>query len=292
MVKSMSVVHQIAGSPVTVLVGTITSVLSLAWVTAAFLSETSMVLSVIVMILSFGIFFSLSAYSIRVRNMNFGLKAIAGHIHRINHIYRDVLYECFAGVDPVTNEDDLLQQEMKTIRSVCQRIQNMFSQLLFRECLVTVKLITKDDDGKSYCTTYERSQEKCERDNSCVQAYDVGTQINTAFDKALEMRHDNACSRFYGADLLSDASYNNQRPHWEKFYRSAIVVPIRNPSISLKSQDADDLGFLCVDTMSRNRLNDTYHVDMLAAFGDQMFNFFSLMRGTYQALADERHEIK
>lgn len=43
----------------------------------------------------------------------------------------------------------------------------------------------------------------------------------------------------------------------------------------------DDVGYLCLDTMSQNRLNGTYHVQLMAAFADQMYNFISLMRGKY-----------
>jgi hypothetical protein len=42
------------------------------------------------------------------------------------------------------------------------------------------------------------------------------------------------------------------------------------------SQDFEILGFLKVETMFKNRLNDTYHVQILAAFADQMYTFLSL----------------
>jgi len=49
---------------------------------------------------------------------------------------------------------------------------------------------------------------------------------------------------------------------------------------------SQDLGFLCVDTLSRNRLNEGYHVELMSAFADQMYNFLSLMRGRYTVLVE------
>jgi len=290
MIKQMNTLHRIAGSPWTVIVGTLASVGGLAWVIVAKFAGSPLFLPVLSMVVAFAFLFSVSAYSVRVRNENASLKGLAGHIHRVNHIYRDVLHACFAAASPVTNQNELLQQERATIRSVCQRVQNMFSRLICRDCLVTVKLMTQDGNGNQYCTTYERSQDKCERDRDGIIAYEVGTGRNTAFDEALRMRHDGQCSRFFCSDLTRYPNYSNQRQHWDQFYRAAIVVPIRNPRSLQDVDDSDDLGFLCVDTMSRNRLNDGYHVELLAAFADQMYNFFCLMRGSYNVLADERSE--
>jgi hypothetical protein len=53
------------------------------------------------------------------------------------------------------------------------------------------------------------------------------------------------------------------------------------------------LGFLAVDTMSENRLNNTYQMQMLAAYAHQMYNFMSLMRGKYSlAASPESQQIQ
>lgn len=290
MTKPVSLAHRFAGSPWTVLVGTVTSVGSFFWVFADYFSKSAFLLPAVSLTVSVALFFTIVAYSFHVRNENAGLKDVTGHLHGINHIYRDVLHACFSGPAPVTNREELIRHERETIRGVCQRIENIFSRLIGRDCLVTVKLITKDEKGNRYCTTYERSQDKCERDKDGLCAYEVGTGRNSAFDEALRMRHNGERSRFYSGDIANDRAYCNQRQHWEQFYRSAIVVPIRSPRSSRDVDDSDDLGFLCVDTMSRNRLKDSYHVNLMAAFADQMYNFFCLMRGTYNALAEERLE--
>ena len=67
------------------------------------------------------------------------------------------------------------------------------------------------------------------------------------------------------------------------FYRSILVVPIHsatNVHTALVHQK-ELVGFLTVDTMSVNRLNSTYHLFMLAALANQMFNFMAVVRGKY-----------
>lgn len=58
---------------------------------------------------------------------------------------------------------------------------------------------------------------------------------------------------------------------------------------------SDNLGFLAIDTPSANRLNNTYHLHLLAAYGHQMYNFMSLMRGKYslvpQQIENERPHV-
>jgi hypothetical protein len=150
---------------------------------------------------------------------------------------------------------------------------------------VTVKLITQVD-GKTFCATHERSEENCPRDIAKPRQFELNTGANTAFDKAL-MYANGMISHFHSDDLTKEEAYRNQRDHWSDFYQNTIVVPIRFVDLAkLGNKDASsDIGFLCVDTLSPNRLNNTWHVELLAAFADQMYNFMSLMRGEYQLTA-------
>ena len=67
---------------------------------------------------------------------------------------------------------------------------------------------------------------------------------------------------------------------WQRYYKSAIVVPVNCTGVPEKPK-RNDIGLLCVDSKSRNRLNDSYHVEIMAALAYQMYNFISLMRGEY-----------
>ena len=117
------------------------------------------------------------------------------------------------------------------------------------------------------------------REGTPVEKYAVGTGENTGFDEALKLRPSGP-SYFYAADLQEmGPRYANQRVGWQRLYRSTIVVPIHHVVHSDRRREV--LGFLSVDTMSANRLNDTYQVQFLAAFADQMYNFLSIMRRRY-----------
>ncbi|MEA3369537.1 MAG: hypothetical protein U9Q24_04220 [Candidatus Ratteibacteria bacterium] len=285
MIKTTERLYDIASSPWSVLAGTIASVLSFCWlVYEKLISQKPGLLSLMVFFLCIAFFLIAGIYSAVIRRKVQAFQAAMYKIHRINHGYRDVLRAMFHRHNPITDRSQLVVAEEKTLRSVCQKICSIYEGLIGRPCLATVKLITKESNGKRYCSTYIRSEENCERDNDPMQ-YEIGKLLNTAFDQALLPSNLGLCSHFFSADLTKERNYNNQRQHWQRYYRSTIVVPIR--SVAQDSTDtADDVAFLCIDTMSQNRLNERYHLQLLAGFADQMYNFISLMRGKYKVIVE------
>ncbi len=264
--------------------GSVASIAGLIWFAFDKLQPSAIVWSALVLVAL--IFLSaISIYSIRVRQENIQFRQFIKILHRINHDYRDMLSAAFKHQPHEFTgseySDFLKKSEKDTIRSVCQKIAKVYTAFTHSDCTVTVKLITRVSE-KIVCETHERSEEKCARDTQ-QKLFEINTGANTAFDKAL-MYADGAVSHFHSSDLTKDSSYRNQRDHWSDFYKSTIVVPIRSVDLAkLGSKNASsDIGFLCVDTLSPNRLNNTWHHELLAAFADQMYNFMSLMRGEYQ----------
>ena len=194
-------------------------------------------------------------------------------LHRINHDYRDTLSAIFKHgahrFDQNEYRDYVTQSERKIIKSVCQKIAKIYSSFTHGSCTVTVKLVTRVAE-KMFCETYERSEENCDRDTGPSRIFEINTGANTAFDEAIKYATGKV-SHFHSEDLTTNGSYRNQRDHWSDFYQSCIVVPIRcvNPDKIGTKDCSDDIGFLCVDTLSDNRLNNTWHVELLAAFADQ-----------------------
>jgi hypothetical protein len=221
-------------------------------------------------------------YSIRVRQENLVFRTLPERLHKINHDYRNVLSKLF-GAAVVPTQEERVRAELKTLESACQKIAVIFAGMTHVPCTVTVKLITEEPDGRAFCETLVRSETNSSRDEGQPRVFQLRTGENTAFDKAL-MYTNGVTSRFFSGDLAKEANgYRNQRQSWDQFYRSAIVVPIRYVDTERVGQQggSDVIGFLAVDTKSENRLNDTYHVELLASFADQMYNFMSLMRGKY-----------
>ncbi|MBF0555506.1 MAG: hypothetical protein HQK96_13275 [Nitrospirae bacterium] len=183
--------------------------------------------------------------------------------------------------------------EGETIHSVCEKIEKIYFSLTGKPCLVTVKLIRpKDEKGDTYCEIYARSETNCRRDDLGKKLFEVSEE-NTVFHKALQRRGMNEdCSHFHSEDLTKEDNYRNERQNWKNFYKSTIVVPIRyHPKQELRKKVIpDDLGFLCVDTRSTNRLKKGAHVQILAALADQMYNFLSLMKGRYITINPKQGE--
>ena len=223
-------------------------------------------------------------YSVRVRSDKQALSSTFQHFHEINHLYRDVLTKEFKRNVSLSDSTSLLQQERYTLEAVCQRISTIFQLLTRRRCVVTLKLIT-ENQGHYSTETYVRSEAKSIRENDHPKVFELKTGANSAFDEAMKFIPGDV-SYFYSADLIKDdklGKYRNQRPSWRKHYQSAIVVPVRfaDPQKVGQNDATDDIGFLCVDTKSRNRLKDGFHVQILCAFADQMYNFMQLMRGQF-----------
>lgn len=284
MKRGTRAIHDAAASPWAVLAGTIASVSSFCWVVYdKIIATVPGALSIFVFVVCITFFTSVGVYSAVIRRRVGAFQNAMKRIHRINHDYRDVLHATFHSDQPDTEQQKLLRAEEHALRSVCQQINGIFESLVGRSCMVTIKLITKQSSGARHCSTYIRSEENCERDREEPGDYVVGKWNNTAFDQALLPSEAGRCSHFFAPNLTSEKNYNNERQHWERFYRSVIVVPIRSitPAERGVPDQYDDVGFLCVDTMSRNRLNGSYHVEILSAFADQMYNFLSLMRRKY-----------
>ena len=286
MKKSISLLHDIGSHPLTALVGTLVGILSFGWFFYdKIVALKTGIASSTAFIIFFSIFLGIGFYSFRVRQRERALCDGFKRIHKINHDYRDALYRMFQAEQPVTDKQHLIQAEEHTLRAVCQQIKEIYEGLIGKPCMVTIKLITKESNNSRFCSTYVRSEENCERDRFRTQKYVIGKWVNTAFDKALIPDEKSGCAHFFSPDLTKENNYNNERQHWEIYYRSAIVVPIRAVKQGDRGNPDDydnvDVGFLCLDTMSQNRLNGTYHVQLMAAFADQMYNFISLMRGKY-----------
>lgn len=232
---------------------------------------------------SSGLFAAL-VYSVRVRQENIAVRRIPATIHRINHDYRDALSELFGDPTAAPSDETRTKKEVQVLESVCQRLATMFHELTKKPCTVSVKLIRKRD-GCTYCETLVRSEKFCPRDGAgqIIRFYlDAGR--NTALDTALRYTP-GLKSYFYSADLTKEKSgaYINERQRWEQFYRSELICPIRyvRPGAEGGPVKNENIGFLIVDTLSTNRLNEGFHLELMGACADQMYNFMSLLRGMY-----------
>src|SRR6266705_2319254 len=234
--------------------------------------------------LSLTAFGAAAIYSVRVREKLLAHQRSARFIHDINHEYRNILSETFGTALQNSEQIDsiLVTREREIIETVCHRIASIYSGLIARPGTVTVKIITKENENV-FCHTYARSEPKSRRDRDGILGnFPVGTGENTGFDIALQS-DPSGISHFFCSNLPKSKKqnrYRNRRDNFEKYYKSAIVVPIR--SQTSQQNGSNNRGFLCVDTLSTNSLNEGYHIELLAAFGDQMYNFLSLMRGTYR----------
>lgn len=238
--------------------------------------------AIVILIITVLLFAVTHFYSLKIRIDNQNLEEIAKYFRMINSAYRENLHNTFWNSGNSYSLDDRLRTEKETLRGVCQLISRIYSRLLYgKECTTTVKLLTEDEDNISFATQYVRSRNFSERDENDLEKYEVNTGRNTGLDEALKVRPNGKLSYFHSADLSKEVGYENQRSNYNRWYKSAIIVPIRCPS-KRGERNTRTYGILAVDTMTRHRLNNTHHIEMLTALSEQMFNFMALMRGDYQ----------
>ena len=251
-------------------------------------NTTPKVGSIVTMVAALLFFAAINFYSLRIRSDNQILEEIAKYFREINSIYRETLFTSFGGGSKTLSVDDRLIAEKNTLKAVCQIVARIFSKLLYgKECTVTVKLLTEEDDEISYATTYVRNHESSERDVDDHGKYEVNTGRNSGLDHALKNSPAGKLSYFHSADLAKEKDYTNQRADYLNWYKSTIVVPIRCP-LKRGEREAQNYGFLTLDTMTRHRLNNGHHVVMLSSLAEQMFNFMALMRGDYKIAAEDQ----
>src|SRR6266496_767745 len=225
--------------------GSLASILGFFWIIYDRFSPSHHdILELIISLIAGFIFFGINIYSVRVRQENDALKRAAFTVHNINHHYRDTLCQMFGGKQPINDPKVLITQEQQTLELVCAHIARIYNSLIHADCMVTVKVIYRDDAGKLYCGTHARSEARSDRDRP-PSFYKINEGLNTAFDQAL-LYTAGGFSHYYSADLLEEFKenrYRNQRDNWSHFYKSAIVVPIRylNPERIGMSDASDDI---------------------------------------------------
>lgn len=285
MKAAQKAVEMVATSPSFIVSSAGASLVSFAWLLYDKVKENVPWISTIVLSLSMVLLIAGYVFSLKVRGENIALRNLSETFCEINKLYRDNLRESFAKENPSFDPADLAAKERTVLQAVCQRIENIYSRVMRRNCMVTIKLMTKTN-GKMFAETYVRSQQLCGREDQCRLKYSVGTGENTAFDEAAKHRADGRPQHFYSGNLLKEVGYSNERQHYDRFYKSALVVPILgiNGGKEGTSEEFDLVGFLCVDTLVVNHLNDGYHLYMLSALASQMYNYISLMRGNYTVL--------
>lgn len=124
---------------------------------------------------------------------------------------------------------------------------------------------------------------------------------NTDFNKIVEPAKSVSC--FYAPDLIAykkglrkiGDDYDNTNSHWEKFYKSTIVVPIRianqrNPNNELENSYTI-LGFLCVDSKSTHAFEESqksFYKPIVKAFAALLYSVLEL----YKLQVDSSSSVK
>lgn len=217
------------------------------------------------------------------------LKRSFAKIHDLNHLYRNTLAETSAkllALEDVSRTEkvhELLgKTERETIDKVVSIIADQFRLLINRDVVVT---FWKYDPAHDCCIEQETSANGTDATRPFRARERYAKAHNSIFCDNRDKR--GKCCHFYSPDVDQtsdgDSGYQDERPNRHEYYKSILCVPIR---FCLRTSEdgkvvEDLIGYLQVDTASRNRLNNVEHLYLLSAYADQLYNFLSLVRRNF-----------
>lgn len=221
--------------------------------------------------------------------------------HQLLHQIRD-LNTYIQSREPKNGSSQEYQQFIDTGKIIFGRIldqlNNIFTSLTSTHCRTSIKL-TYTRDGRLYVYTLTRDQgsrQKCQQmDNRRVtqnhDPLDDNVQFATLFNDNEEVWHyicnDLTCDRqFRGTSVTAyDPNYARRapttggrwfwpqkQPSWPLPYKSTIACVIRQgPFDANQGVRAEVLGFLTVDSESRNVFEERWDVQIMYAVADALY---------------------
>lgn len=195
------------------------------------------------------------------------LSSELGTIHEITHAFHDAIAVAFQHNDI----NRVLEIEHKTLDRFCQSVKKIFDNMTGVNCHITIKLLTIEN-GNQFVSTYAST-----RSNWSKSKRKELVQNTTDYVESLRIKPERDQSYFYAADLTRKTLYQNSNMDWQNYYKSTLVVPIRRTF--REKTIVDDIGFLCVDTLEPDKLNDDDHLKFLTYFSEQLYFFLSTLRG-------------
>lgn len=203
-----------------------------------------------------------------------------GFLHDFRNSYFDVLMEYKLGnynniSDGIRKLTDDTKEFLQTaLDYLCQILQKSTGEKVCA-CIKLIEnsgIATGIDKEKATVTTFCRSKntDKNRKANDGVDTGSIRIKDNTDFYDILDEESKDTNSYFYQGNLLqydkdlkkAGKKYKNTTEDFQKYYKGAIVVPIRVNKSHLfyvnNNNGYDIVGFLCVDSLSINafRKND------------------------------------
>lgn len=224
----------------------------------------------------------------RIISENVAFHETCRNLHSISHLLRDALDALVDQRRPIES-DTLLQLEKGTLSQACTVMAKTMTRLLGCDAHICVSLCRKRDDNTVVCFPwgYDRfDYQLSEGSNSWTV-----DRANTRFSIAAKVNEDDGLSYFLCNDLKKmkdEGRYEDQNLRFLEQYKACLVLPIRvsqnadreqsNESIRVRDRQHTLLGFVKLELKVCDKINNTYHRELLASFTDQVAAFLSAER--------------
>ena len=209
-------------------------------------------------------------------SQKFGL--LSERLHLVNHTIRDATYELKEG--PGSAE----LHALNTTTKVLGILAGLFSNMTGQQVCVCIK-ISEQFDGITA---------ESESDLMGKSVLTFNRDAGTPQPRWEHLHHsltDNSDFRdiilgrkrwFTGADLERESGYKNTTEEWNKWYRTAIVVPIQLETARKQGGHPifELVGFLCADAMTSDAFGDNIenYAHLMMSVGDGLYHYFDHVR--------------
>lgn len=212
-------------------------------------------------------------------------RVVTEHYRRSLETYRDTEgHLSVMLLDPAFSLEHLTDLVIDEIRIILDELCDTFNLLTEAEVSACIKIFGNnftDSENISYAdatvVTFVRSTNSdSERHDNEISKTPPHVWENTDFKVLCDDKVVNHQSIFYSPNLEAEDNYENSTPHWEQYYKSAAVVPIRianeNYPGNTQVRGYKICGFLCADSIERN------------VFEERQMKYFKAILQAYAAL--------
>ena len=222
--------------------------------------------------------------------------------HSFTHSFRNSFFDILHlyKIGQLTNESLTLHVE-RCIKNGLDSLCNIMEDFTGQKVSACIKLIECTDDSgeisldtattRIFCRSTNSSSERISYDNGPERAH-MYIKDDTALMRIVG-NYGEAHDHFYCGDLDKESkiseeinqAYHCPTPNRSKYYNGTMILPIRIPFDKLYYFKQDKayhiLGFLCVDSLSKNAFTDAQEDDNCSlgnAFADEFYVILSKYR--------------
>jgi hypothetical protein len=227
----------------------------------------------------------------RIEQESLRIKSSFQRLHQISHKLRDALHDTIdKKAKPGFDKKHEQQNRNTVLNAVCNDISELFNEVTEDRSLACIRLMSAKHTTPPTAFLEGFCNNHIAAGKGMIRTIDVSK--HTRYEKVHTVQRSTNTLHYFCADVEEEIRKKNyyDPDYQQEPYGSTIVVPIR-----CVNEPTSFLGFLKIQTDQPKRLNDGWHVELLAALADEIFLFLDCSHamqesGLISSLSGENRE--